>query len=201
MISSNQLIAMHKILGIHGSPRTNGNTDILLDEALMAAMSSGAEIEKIRLAELTFEGCRSCGGCDVSAECIVRDDLQQLYPRFVEFDRFILAAPIFFKGISGLAKNFIDRFQCYWVAKYRLKEVAWGPGQKRPGAFISACGADMKSMFEPAVSTVKAWFATMDIKYRYELLASGMDAKGAVSLHEDLLEQARKLGRDLEEEP
>lgn len=201
MPSSSQLIAMHKILGIHGSPRGNGNTDILLDEALMAAMSSGAEVEKIRLAELSFEGCRSCGGCDISAECIVKDDLQQLYPRFIEFDRFILAAPIFFKGINGLAKNFIDRFQCHWVGKYKLKEVPWDPSQKRMGAFISTCGAETKEMFKPAVSTVKSWFVTMDIQYKYELLASGMDSKGAVSLHQDILEQARKIGRDLEEEP
>jgi multimeric flavodoxin WrbA len=201
MPSTSQLFAMHKILGIHGSPRLNGNTDILLDEALMAAMSAGGEVEKIRLAELTFEGCRSCGGCDVSAECIVKDDLQQLYSRFIEFDRFILATPIFFKGVSGLTKNFIDRFQCHWVGKYRLKEVPWDPDQKRMGAFISTCGAESKEMFTPAVATVKAWLVTLDIEYKYELLASGMDAKGEVSLHQELLEQARELGKNLEEEP
>jgi len=179
----------------------NGNTDVLLDEALMAAMGSGAEVEKIRLAELTFEGCRSCGGCDISAVCVVRDDLVKIYPKFIEFDRFILSAPIYFKGISGLAKNFIDRFQCHWVGKYRLKEVPWDSSKNRKGAFISVCGADSKEMFKPAISTVKSWFVTLDIGYEYELLASGMDAKGEVGLHEELLEQARKLGRDLEEEP
>jgi len=41
-----------KVLGINGSPRKGGNTDILLDNALKGARNKGAEVEKIVLNDL-----------------------------------------------------------------------------------------------------------------------------------------------------
>ncbi|MCX5909627.1 MAG: NAD(P)H-dependent oxidoreductase, partial [Deltaproteobacteria bacterium] len=38
-----------KVLGILGSPRIGGNSDILLDQALAGAIDAGAEVEKISL--------------------------------------------------------------------------------------------------------------------------------------------------------
>ncbi len=38
-----------KVLGINGSPRIGGNTDILLDRVLEGAGNKGAETEKIIL--------------------------------------------------------------------------------------------------------------------------------------------------------
>lgn len=192
---------MTTVLGIHGSPRKGGNTEILLDEALAGARSAGAAVEKIRLADLTFKPCQACGGCDEEAACRINDDMQMIYPKFINGDRFIIASPIFFKSISALAKSMVDRFQCMWVAKYVLGDVPWKTEPERRGAFISTCGSDRKDMFEPGKAIIKSLYVTLDIKYAYELLVENIDEKGEICRHPDILEKARELGRKLVDEP
>ncbi len=46
------------VLGINGSPRVGGNTDILLDKALEGAKNKGAKTEKIILNKLKFSPCQ-----------------------------------------------------------------------------------------------------------------------------------------------
>ena len=38
-----------RVLGIIGSPRKSGNTEILIDELLLGAQQAGAQIEKVCL--------------------------------------------------------------------------------------------------------------------------------------------------------
>jgi len=188
---------MTSVLGIHGSPRKGGNTEILLDEALAGAEAAGAEVEKIRLAKLKFKACQACGGCDETGKCKINDDMQLLYPKFINGNKFIIASPIFFKSISALTKSMVDRFQCLWVAKYVLKDVPWDTGTKRLGAFISTCGSDRRDMFEPGKAVIRSLYVTLDIKYAYELLVDSIDEKGEICDHPGILEQARQLGRKL----
>lgn len=188
---------MPKLLGISGSPRKNGNTEILLDAALDAAREAGAEVEKVRLADLNFEPCRNCGGCDKTGECVVDDEMQGLYTKFIEFDRFIIASPIFFKGITAQTKAMIDRCQCLWAAKYVLEKPRCTQPPERLGVFISTCGASDRSMFGPALSTIKSFYIVLNIEYHAELLAEGIDKKGAVKSHPDLLTKAKELGESL----
>ncbi len=81
-----------KLLGIYGSPRKGGNSDFLLNEALKGAESLGAEIHAIRSFDLTISGCRECGGCDKTGKCVVRDDMDSVYPQLVESEVIILAS-------------------------------------------------------------------------------------------------------------
>ncbi|MDI7261839.1 MAG: flavodoxin family protein, partial [Thermodesulfobacteriota bacterium] len=53
-----------KVLGIFGSPRRGGNTDILLEEALKGAEKEGAEVERLYLTDYTITPCKECHGCD-----------------------------------------------------------------------------------------------------------------------------------------
>ncbi|MDD5616543.1 MAG: flavodoxin family protein, partial [Candidatus Methanoperedens sp.] len=52
-----------KIVGISGSPRTKGNTDILVQEALKAASELGAKTEFIALSGKKIKPCNGCGTC------------------------------------------------------------------------------------------------------------------------------------------
>jgi hypothetical protein len=53
-----------KVLGIFGSPRKGGNTELLLEEALRGAAQEGAQVERIHLADLHVLPCKECHGCD-----------------------------------------------------------------------------------------------------------------------------------------
>src|SRR5512136_288519 len=111
-----------KVLGIFGSPRRGGNTEILLEEALKGAEAEGAEVERLHLTDINITPCKECHGCDRTGECILQDDMQKIYPKLLEADVIILASPIFFYGVSAWAKSLIDRSQAFWPRKYLLKD-------------------------------------------------------------------------------
>ena len=123
------------VLGINGSPRMGGNTDILLDKALEGAQGKGSEIEKVILNTLKFSPCQECEVLKDDGSCIINDDMQPLYKKIKESDAIILASPIFFGSLTAQTKMMIDRFQCAWRARYILKKDIFK--KKRCGAFIS----------------------------------------------------------------
>ena len=189
-----------KVLGILGSPRLKGNSEIMLDAALDGARENGAEIEKIRLCELDYEACRECHGCDKTGECIVEDDMQKIYPKLIECDRLFLASPIFFMGISAQTKAMIDRCQCIWVRKYKLKQTIGKGRELRKGFFMAVGGSPNPEKFIAPVKVVRAFFATLDMTYDKELLVAGVDGKGEIVKHATKIETAKEHGSSITKE-
>ena len=52
-----------KVLGICGSPRHGGNTEVLLKEALKGARAAGAVVEEIFLRDKGMSPCLEIYGC------------------------------------------------------------------------------------------------------------------------------------------
>jgi len=181
-----------KTLGINGSPRIGGNTDILLDKVLEGARAKGAETEKIILNKLKFVGCQECENVKDDGSCIVQDDMQGVYKKIRDADVLILASPVFFGSLSAQTKMMVDRFQCLWRAKYILgKDIGF---KKIKGIFISVEGSDRKDFFENAKSIVRNLFATINADYTDELFCSNVDEKGSVLERQDCLKKALELG-------
>lgn len=179
------------VLGIAGSPRRGGNTELLLDAALAGAAEAGAEVRKVVLSELAFSGCTSCGGCTDGRDCVLRDDLAPVYEMVDRADAIILASPLYFEGLSAFMKAFIDRGQVYWVRKYALKR----PGKKRRGAVIAA-GARINADFSSALRPARVWLLTLDADMT-ALTFGGFEEKGSILDHPTALQDARALGRDM----
>lgn len=187
-----------QILAIAGSPRRGGNTDVLLDQAVAGAESAGAQVERVVLNRLQIAPCIECNRCYETGRCVVQDDFQALYGKVLAADAIMLAAPIFFMNVSGWAKAFIDRFQCLWARKYVLKQPVPPPtgGQKRMAIFLSTAGWS-KTRFDCALLTVRSFLVTLDASLVGTLCINGLDDKGAVEQHPEMLEQARALGVQL----
>ena len=188
-----------RILGIAGSPRRGGNTDILLNEVLRGAASRGAETKTIVLSRLKISPCQHCDGCLETGRCKVKDDMQKVYGELERADRIVLASPLHFRGVTAQAKAMIDRCQALWVRKYVLKQPPLGDKRERKGLFISVGGMKIANLFEPALATVKSLFKTLDIIYAGELLFPGVDEKGAIAQNPDALRQAFLAGQKLVE--
>lgn len=184
-----------KIVGISGSPRRSGNSEILLDRALEGAASAGADAEKIVLNELEIRSCQECGGCDKNGVCVIPDDMSHLYKTLDKADAVIVASPIFFASLSAQTKMMIDRFQCEWMAKYMLKKAM--RKKRRKGLFICVSGSHRNDYFENAGSIIKAFFATLDIEYCGELFCGGMEKARDIDNEEKVLNKAYSLGREL----
>jgi len=187
-----------KVLGIFGSPRRGGNTDILLEEALKGAQSQGVEVERIYLTDFSITPCRECHGCDQTGRCVIEDDMQKIYPKLLEADIIILSSPIFFYGVTAWVKALIDRSQALWARKYLLKDSSLGKGgRKRKGFFISVGATKGQKVFEGAILTVKYFFDVLNAEYSGELVFRGIEAKGEIRNHKDAIQQAFETGRKL----
>jgi multimeric flavodoxin WrbA len=187
-----------KVLGIFGSPRRGGNTDILLEEALKGAHKEEAEVDRIFLTDYAITPCKECHGCDTTGQCVILDDMQKIYPKLLESDIIILASPIFFYGVTAWAKALIDRSQALWAKKYLLKDPSLGKeGRKRKGFFISVGATKGQKVFEGAILTVKYFFDTFNADYAGELVFRGVDGKGDILKHPETLKQAFEAGRRL----
>jgi Multimeric flavodoxin WrbA len=186
------------VLGIAGSPRRGGNTDLLLQQAMSGCDRQGAKTDLVILEELNIAPCRHCDECLPAGKCVIEDDMQGLYHQLREADCLILASPIFFMGLTAQAKIMIDRCQALWVIKNILKfPVSLNPHKKRKGLLISVGSTKLPNLFQPAIATVKSWFATLDITYAGDLLFSGIDGKGAITEHPTALREAFLIGQKL----
>ena len=185
-----------KVLGILGSPRRGGNTEILLDEALRGANEHGGSCEKIVLRNLKIAPCLEIYKCREAGICAIQDDMQELFAKLVEAERLIIASPIFFYSVTALAKAMIDRCQSLWAKKYILN-LPVSPVADRNGAFISVAATRGKKLFDGVRLTIKYFFDAIDVSYSDELLVRGADAKGEVMNQAEALKAAYELGRRL----
>jgi multimeric flavodoxin WrbA len=189
-----------RVLGITGSPRRGGNTDLLLAEVMRGAASKGAEVKTVILSDMTISPCQHCDACLEAGRCRIEDDMQKVYAELERADRIVLASPLHFMTVTAQAKAMIDRCQALWARKYVLKVSPLGDGRERKGFFVSVGGRKVANLFEPALVTVKALFRIMDVEYAGDLLFPGVDEKGAIKSHPDALKQALLAGQKLAEE-
>lgn len=184
-----------KVLGIMGSPRVKGNTDLLLDEALKGAQSQGAEIEKIIVDKLKIAPCKEYYGCLRDGNCVIRDDMDNIYPKLLKADRIIIASPMFFYGVTSQLKALIDRCQAIWARKYVLKQKL--SDKERKGAFIAVGATKGKQLFDGSILVIKYFYQAIEVSYVDELLIRGVDKKGEIKDQPIALSEAFELGKRL----
>ena len=104
-----------KVLGVVGSRRKNGNTAYLVSEALNVIKSEEVETEMIFLGDYNIRGCIGCEGCRDTYKCVIKDDMQKIYPLIMNSDAIILGSPTYFYNITADMKAFIERLYCFQI--------------------------------------------------------------------------------------
>jgi multimeric flavodoxin WrbA len=185
-----------KVLGIFGSPRKGGNSDLLLTEAMKGAESLGAETETIRSFKLKLSGCLECGGCDKTGVCVVKDDMDLVYPKLIESEIIILASPMFFYGITSSAKAVIDRCQALWSRRMLEKSPEQRKRYDSGRGYLIAVGATKgTNLFEGSEMVAKYFFDALDKSYDGGLFVKSVEGKAAVMDRPDVLADAFELGK------
>ncbi len=185
-----------KLLGIYGSPRKTGNSDLLLDQALRGAEALGAEIHTIRSFDLKLSGCRECGGCDKTGKCVINDDMDMVYPQLIESEVIILASPMFFYGITSSAKALIDRCQALWNRRMLEKQPERRRRYDSGRGYLIAVGATKGSnLFEGSEMVAKYFFDALDKSYEGGLFVRSVEGKAAVQERSEVLHEAFELGK------
>jgi multimeric flavodoxin WrbA len=180
---------MKKVLGIMGSPRRGGNTDIMMDHVLKGARNAGAVVEKVMLGDLDIQPCRACYACDATGECMQDDDMAALCEKMDTSGVWVIGTPVYWWGPSAQMKAFMDR----WFAKASNRDerdilsgrrvvlvVPMGDGDPRTARHVVG-------MFEDALAYVKSELFEV-------VLAPGAYDMGDVRKHPEVLDEARVAG-------
>ncbi|MDD5338887.1 MAG: flavodoxin family protein [Dehalococcoidales bacterium] len=183
-----------KVLGIMGSPRLGGNSDLLLDEALKGASEAGAEAEKILVDRMKIAPCKEIYHCLVDGTCPLKDDMQGIYPKILAADVIIVASLIEFYTVSAQTLTLMSRCQALWARKFVLKNLDI-PVKK--GAFIGVGATKGAKLFDGPRLTVKYFFEAINAELKEELLVRGVDKKGEIKDHPEQLAAAFELGKRL----
>lgn len=183
------------MLGLNGSPREGGNTELLLNAFFSGAASSGITGEILTLSNLNIIGCRECLSCFQDGLCPIDDDMTPIYEKLISAEAIVLASPIFFYGVTSWAKALIDRCQALWARKYILKlhsENTQLPPKK--GFFISVGGTKGAKMFDGAILTAKYFFDAVNAGYDAELFFRKIDAKAEILNEPGAIDRAHAEG-------
>lgn len=101
-----------KVLGISGSPRSGGNTDILVNQALGVLREEGIRTEFLSLADRPIKPCMACRGCFASdtIRCVQEDPaFEGIVEQFIESDAIIVGSPVYFGSATPQTMALLDR--------------------------------------------------------------------------------------------
>jgi multimeric flavodoxin WrbA len=186
-----------KVLGISASPRVDGNSHLLLCQALSGSDAAGAHTELLRLADLSIAACIECNSCYKTGKCRIQDDYQLALKKILDADRLIFATPIFFMTVSAQAKMLIDRCQCLWAHKYVLKKPLITANKDRRAMVIAVGGSKSTKMFDSIRLTMKWYFDAIDMNYAANLFVNKIDEAGRIKQHPSAMSDAFHLGEEL----
>ena len=148
---------------INGSPRKNGNTATLLDELRKHLQG---EVFQIDTYYAKSAPCYDCRHCWTNAECVIQDEMQDVYKIMDEADNVVIASPIYFGNLTGSLLNWASRLQLFWVAR-NIRKVQPISTKYRKGVFILVNGdeSQIHAIFSGKDLLKKAWAQCVEILY------------------------------------
>jgi len=182
---------MKKILGVIGSPRKKGNTDILVSKILEGAKSEGAKIETIYLADLNIQECDGCHICWKGKPCNKNDDMNSIYPKIIDSDAIIFGTPVYWYGPTGLMKMVIDRFVYFNCPENREKIKG------KSAVIVIPFEEENPETVAPVITFFEKCFAYLEMNLSAQIIVSGVGRKGAVLKKQDKLDECYQLGKKL----
>jgi multimeric flavodoxin WrbA len=185
-----------KLVVLLGSPRKNGNSETVAKAVVAPIEQSGGSVEYIRLNDFSLRPCQGCGGCDKSGNCIIDDDMKDIYTKVDGADRLLLVSPVYFYGLSAQCKIFGDRMQARWARRYLLKD-RYRQEEGRKGYLISSAATKGPKIFDCSILTTRYIFDAMDVEYGGEFLIKGVDKRKAVLNHPEEMQRAEEFGTDI----
>jgi multimeric flavodoxin WrbA len=174
-----------KVLGLVGSSRKLGNTEILVKEALSRASENGCEISLIRLTDLHIIPCNGCMSCVFKkAPCRIKDDMNFLLHHLLACDALVLGAPAYLLAPAGIVKMIMDR--AYMVSSAERED--W---RAKPAATIGVAGI---AGWDPFMFPLLNMFPLCLGFSLIDTFIAHAPGPGEVLLVEEYMARARALG-------
>lgn len=184
-----------KVLGIMGSPRIGGNSDILLDQALLGAEAAGAEVEKILLVKKKISGCYDCKKCNETGICAVKDDMLEIHEKILDTDVIIHSVPVYFWAMTSQMKAYLDRWCAFFDGDWRWHKAYYPKMKGKRLGLITVCGDVNVHTADPIVHSFKTTADFTKLYWIGTVMASASE-KGEIGRNEAAKQEAFDLGRN-----
>jgi multimeric flavodoxin WrbA len=183
------------IMVLHGSPRLNGNSAALAEQAASGARFAGADVETFFLHGMDIRPCDACDSCQGVSEgaCMIDDDMQLLYPKLRQAAGILIASPVYWFTLSAQTKLCIDR----WYALEGTQGSALAG--KRFGLLLSY--GDIDPFTSGAINALRT-FQDMVGYLKGEVVGyvyGSASKAGEIRSQSDLMEKAYRLGQEIAE--
>ena len=191
---------MVKILGVGGSPRQGGNSDILLEHILEGAQEEGADTKTLHLRDLAFKGCIGCERCRLDKICTgLKDDLTDIYSHVVDSRGLVLISPCHNYNVTSLMKAFIDRLYCFYdfTEDDPRRYASRLAGQGRKAALTAVCEQRDPRDMGCTMEMLRRPVECLGYDVLSEMPVYGIFHRGKVAQRKDLLERALAQGKAL----
>ena len=181
-----------KVLGINGSPREGGNTEILMRTVFGELEAAGVETELVRIGGRPFRGCVACRRCFENRDrrCVLEGDpLNELVAKMAEADGILLGSPVYYTDVTSEMKGFLDRAGL-------VSGANGGLFRRKAGAAVLAV---RRGGATHAFDTLNHWLHMMQtylVGASYWNMGYGMKP-GDVAEDQEGMENMRVLGRNM----
>lgn len=189
-----------KVLGIVGSKRKNGNTSYLVKKTLESMECENIETDIIFLGDYNISGCTGCEGCSDTYKCVIKDDMQKLYPLILEADAIVTGSPTYFYNITAIMKAFIERFYCYQVFADNDRSVWSSINEVLGGKYavvISICEQNDEKDMGFTAEAMSMPLEGLGYRIIEKVKVLHLFKKGEVLQNQECIEQAKNAGEKL----
>jgi multimeric flavodoxin WrbA len=181
---------------IIGSPRKDGDTLVLAREAEKGLSGSGLSSEFFFLNEMKFSGCQACYACkqEDNIYCTRNDEMQRFYHAIDHATGLIIATPIYFGGVTGQTKLWLDRLFPYISVNLDILLPS-----RIPVSVIYTQNQPDPSLFTGAMNSFEYMLGVLGFDLRERLIAPDLDAgrKPRVTEYPLLMQSAFMIGKNL----
>lgn len=158
---------MSHILAFTASGRQNSISSRLVHLAAETARAKGHTVQIIDLTAPQLQCCTGCGFCLTNDGCTIDDGL---FEKIVNCDGIIVGFPIYFSGIAGQGKIFLDRLYSMMDASF----IPRHPGKKVIAIYVQ--GDSNEKMFASSIFFADYVFRMCGWKQLDSILCAGTHA-------------------------
>ena len=172
------------ILILSGSPRKDGNTDLLV-EAFAKGASQKHHVEIVSVHDYKVNSCMGCNACfkNETNACVQNDDMPLIYEKMSRADMLVIASPVYFYGLSAQLKAVIDRFHNPIRDTFRIKKMA----------LLLVGAATLPELFDSILAQYRLCLNFFKLEDAGHVLVRGVKDKGDIR-NADALHEAFHLG-------
>ena len=189
-----------QVVGISGSPRRGGNSDVLLKHILKGVAASGVIASNVKLRDYQYQGCIGCERCRKDKICTgLKDGMTLLYPELVQSRGLVLVSPTHHYNITAWMKAFIDRLYCFYNFDNHTPR-GWSSrlaGQGRKAVLAAVCEQENKADMGFTLDAMRLPLEAFGYEIIGELTVFRIFAKGKVKEEPSILSKAVNLGESL----